>query len=278
MLEPTDNTIQAGCLGNLNARLVFHGTSAHSARPWLGDNAIMRAVEGLAPLARLEPRDVEIQGLVFREVLSVTQIEGGIATNVIPALADCDAELPLRAEQNARGGRGAPARARGRRRRPRAARQLAAWSRRGRVSARAGAARRRRLRARAEAGVDAGRGVLGAGSRRGQPRARSDALRAHARRAGRDRGARGERTTRCCASPLRWPGDGAVSRARVAPGVSVRPARRGQGGRARPRHRADRLRHGRSDRADAGAHPARARRRTAADRRLPAGTGPARAA
>ena len=69
MLEPTDNTIQAGCLGNLNARLVFHGTSAHSARPWLGDNAIMRAVEGLAPLARLEPHDVEIQGLVFREVL-----------------------------------------------------------------------------------------------------------------------------------------------------------------------------------------------------------------
>jgi succinyl-diaminopimelate desuccinylase len=87
MLEPTDNTIQAGCLGNLNARLVFHGTSAHSARPWLGDNAIMRAVEELAPLARLEPLDVEIQGLVFREVLSVTQIEGGIATNVIPALA-----------------------------------------------------------------------------------------------------------------------------------------------------------------------------------------------
>ena len=88
VLEPTDNTIQAGCLGNLNARLVFHGTSAHSARPWLGDNAIMRAVEGLAPLARLEPLDVEIQGLVFREVLSVTKIEGGIATNVIPAVAE----------------------------------------------------------------------------------------------------------------------------------------------------------------------------------------------
>ena len=87
MLEPTDNTIQAGCLGNLNARLVFHGTSAHSARPWLGDNAIMRAVEALAPLARLDPLDVEIEGLVFREVLSVTQIEGGIATNVVPALA-----------------------------------------------------------------------------------------------------------------------------------------------------------------------------------------------
>jgi succinyl-diaminopimelate desuccinylase len=87
MLEPTDNTIQAGCLGNLNAELVFHGRSAHSARPWLGDNAIMRAVEALAPLARLEPHDVEIEGLVFREVLSVTEIHGGIATNVIPAHA-----------------------------------------------------------------------------------------------------------------------------------------------------------------------------------------------
>ena len=84
MLEPTDDSIHAGCLGNLNARLVFHGTSAHSARPWTGDNAIARAVEGLTPIVKLEPLDVEIQGLVFREVLSVTGIEGGIATNVIP--------------------------------------------------------------------------------------------------------------------------------------------------------------------------------------------------
>ena len=76
MLEPTDNTIQAGCLGNLNARLVFHGVSAHSARPWQGDNAILRAVEALAPLRDLEPLDVEIDGLVFREVLSVTQRSG----------------------------------------------------------------------------------------------------------------------------------------------------------------------------------------------------------
>jgi len=104
MLEPTDNTIQAGCLGNLNARLIFHGRSAHSARPWLGDNAIMRAVEALAPLARLEPHDVEIEGLVFREVLSVTQIEGGIATNVIPALATATLNFryaPNRSEEQA---------------------------------------------------------------------------------------------------------------------------------------------------------------------------------
>ncbi len=84
-LEPTDNTLQLGCLGNLNARLVFHGRAAHSARPWLGVNAVKLAAVGLHDILELEPRDVEIDGLVFREVLSVTQIHGGIAANVIPA-------------------------------------------------------------------------------------------------------------------------------------------------------------------------------------------------
>jgi succinyl-diaminopimelate desuccinylase len=84
MMEPTDNTIQPGCLGNLNARVHFRGESAHSARPWQGVNAIELALEGLAPLAGIEPLPVEIQGLTYTEVLSLTQIEGGIASNVIP--------------------------------------------------------------------------------------------------------------------------------------------------------------------------------------------------
>jgi succinyl-diaminopimelate desuccinylase len=84
-LEPTDNTLQLGCLGNLTARVVFEGRSAHSARPWLGVNAIRVALDGLREVLQLEPRDVEVDGLVFREVLSVTQIHGGVATNVIPA-------------------------------------------------------------------------------------------------------------------------------------------------------------------------------------------------
>ena len=84
VLEPTDNTIQAGCLGNLNARIVFHGVSGHSARPWTAENAIDRALEGLRPFAAIEPRPVEIGGLTFTEVASITAIDGGIATNVIP--------------------------------------------------------------------------------------------------------------------------------------------------------------------------------------------------
>jgi succinyl-diaminopimelate desuccinylase len=88
-LEPTDNTLQLGCLGNLSARVVFEGRAAHSARPWLGVNAIAVAFDGLRDVLALEPNDVEVDGLVFREVLSVTQISGGIAANVIPARVEC---------------------------------------------------------------------------------------------------------------------------------------------------------------------------------------------
>src|SRR5690242_19337211 len=73
-LEPTDNTLQLGCLGNLVARAVFEGRAAHSARPWMGVNAIALALEGLRGVLGSAPNDVDVEGLVFREVLSVTQI------------------------------------------------------------------------------------------------------------------------------------------------------------------------------------------------------------
>ena len=84
LLEPTDGAIHAGCLGNLQARIVVEGRSAHSARPWLGVNAITLALERLAPIADHPPREVDIEGLGFVEVLSVTEVHGGIAANVIP--------------------------------------------------------------------------------------------------------------------------------------------------------------------------------------------------
>jgi succinyl-diaminopimelate desuccinylase len=87
VLEPTDNELHAGCLGNLQARVTFHGESAHSARPWTGVNAIHELARGLQALASQEPHDVEIDGLVFREVVSAVRVEGGVAANVIPATA-----------------------------------------------------------------------------------------------------------------------------------------------------------------------------------------------
>jgi succinyl-diaminopimelate desuccinylase len=90
VLEPTDNELHAGCLGNLQARVTFHGESAHSARPWTGVNAIHVLVRGLERLASSEPDDVDVDGLVFREVVSAVRVQGGIAANVIPATASVE--------------------------------------------------------------------------------------------------------------------------------------------------------------------------------------------
>jgi succinyl-diaminopimelate desuccinylase len=87
MMEPTDNAIHAGCLGNVNATWTFHGVAAHSARPWFGDNAITRAAAGVTALAAHEPEPHQFDGLEFVEVASVTKISGGIAMNVIPGEA-----------------------------------------------------------------------------------------------------------------------------------------------------------------------------------------------
>jgi succinyl-diaminopimelate desuccinylase len=90
VLEPTDCILHAGCLGNIQARVTFHGQSAHSARPWTGVNAIHELVRGLQRLVDLEPRNVELDGLTFREVVSAVRVEGGIASNVVPARASVE--------------------------------------------------------------------------------------------------------------------------------------------------------------------------------------------
>jgi succinyl-diaminopimelate desuccinylase len=83
-LEPTDNVLQLGCVGSIHATLTFTGRSAHSARPWQGENAVHKAGALLSELTARGPRDARSGGLVFREVTSVTRIEGGRARNVVP--------------------------------------------------------------------------------------------------------------------------------------------------------------------------------------------------
>jgi len=83
-LEPTDNRLQLGCVGSIHATVTFHGTAAHSARPWQGENAVHRAGALLAELAARPPREARSGGHLFREVLSCTRIEGGRARNVVP--------------------------------------------------------------------------------------------------------------------------------------------------------------------------------------------------
>jgi succinyl-diaminopimelate desuccinylase len=85
-LEPTANALQLGCLGSLHATLRFRGQAAHSARPWEGRNAVHAAGPFLARLSALAPREVEREGLIFREVASITRAAGGRARNVVPDL------------------------------------------------------------------------------------------------------------------------------------------------------------------------------------------------
>ena len=90
VMEPTANAVQAGCLGNIQARLTVHGRSGHSARPWLADNAIHRLAEAISAIAAVDPEQRSYAGLSFREALSVVAVSGGIAANVVPAEASAD--------------------------------------------------------------------------------------------------------------------------------------------------------------------------------------------
>ena len=84
LLEPTDGEIEAGCQGTMRAVIDVPGRRAHSARSWLGTNAIHGAARILATLDAYAAREVEIDGCLYREGLNAVRIEGGVAGNVIP--------------------------------------------------------------------------------------------------------------------------------------------------------------------------------------------------
>jgi succinyl-diaminopimelate desuccinylase len=85
--EPTAGYIEAGCQGTLRVVISAAGTRAHSARSWLGDNAIHKLGAVLDRLAGYTARTVDIDGCTYREGLSAVRIDGGVAGNVIPDAA-----------------------------------------------------------------------------------------------------------------------------------------------------------------------------------------------
>ncbi|HEX6445899.1 MAG TPA: succinyl-diaminopimelate desuccinylase [Streptosporangiales bacterium] len=84
LLEPTGATVEGGCQGNIRVEVTVPGKAAHSARSWMGSNAIHAAQDVLARLVAYRPREVEVDGLVYREGLNAVRITGGIAGNVVP--------------------------------------------------------------------------------------------------------------------------------------------------------------------------------------------------
>lgn len=83
-LEPSDNRLQLGCCGSTQATVTFRGRTAHSARPWEGDNAITKAAGFLGRLGALAPEIHEVDGHAFREVVTATLANGGRGRNVVP--------------------------------------------------------------------------------------------------------------------------------------------------------------------------------------------------
>lgn len=92
--EPTGGAVEGGCNGNMRVIVRTHGVRSHSARAWIGENAIHRAAPVLSRLAEYRPREVPVDGLVYREGLNAVRIGGGVAGNVIPDL--CEIEVNYR--------------------------------------------------------------------------------------------------------------------------------------------------------------------------------------
>jgi len=84
LCEPSNARVEGGCNGTLRAEIKLSGTKAHSARPWMGENALHKAATPLAILAGYVPQEIEVDGLVYRESLSAVLMSSGIAANVIP--------------------------------------------------------------------------------------------------------------------------------------------------------------------------------------------------
>jgi succinyl-diaminopimelate desuccinylase len=83
-LEPSDNRLHLGCAGSVHATVLFRGRTAHSARPWEGDNAIHKSAAFLARLSNLQPLRSQVEGLEWSSVSSATLANGGRARNVVP--------------------------------------------------------------------------------------------------------------------------------------------------------------------------------------------------
>ena len=94
LCEPTSALVEGGCNGTLRALIKTKGVKAHSARPWMGENAIHKATPILQKLSAFEPQTIAVDGLEYRESLNAVSIKAGIAGNVIPDL--CEVEINYR--------------------------------------------------------------------------------------------------------------------------------------------------------------------------------------
>src|SRR5690606_31280680 len=103
--EPTDNTVQLGCVGSLHAKVTVPGLACHSARPWNGENALYKALPFLQRMAALEPVRHEVFGLDFFDVLQITESRSEPGRTSLPGWWQANINYrfaPVRSEAEAR--------------------------------------------------------------------------------------------------------------------------------------------------------------------------------
>lgn len=71
--EPTDNTVQIGCVGSLHAKVKIKGLACHSARPWNGENALYKALPFINKISELQPKKFNVFGVDFFDVIQITE-------------------------------------------------------------------------------------------------------------------------------------------------------------------------------------------------------------
>ncbi len=89
LAEPTGGVVEAGCQGTLRVAIQLRGRRAHTARPFMGVNAVHRLGALLSHVSAYVPRVVELDGVSYTEQLQAVAVEGGVAPNVVPDLARC---------------------------------------------------------------------------------------------------------------------------------------------------------------------------------------------
>lgn len=87
LMEPSNAVVEGGCQGTMRIEIRTAGRRAHTARSWMGENAIHGLAKVLEILNDYYPAKVEIDGLEYREGLQAVDIYGGIAGNVVPDAA-----------------------------------------------------------------------------------------------------------------------------------------------------------------------------------------------